>query len=297
MEILRRKKWYFGRREFIFVLPIRNKSPFSGKIITFFKIEKMTLNLLAIWPKHKIEMQIIYDGRKVQVWEFVSQGLDIGKSSTGKHCDGVAVVKNVKTIMCKEGGTLPLIMAVTSVYVIVCWFLCWILFLPCQLSSGTWKSLPASELSQIANEKISCRTQKCNFWKRSSTDFEKLHFWNRHIISYRMVFVVSFEHFMTFRRTEQGGVTVYVTTVVSSEVGHVTIFQRSGTCVCGEGTSRIFGPKATSAVMVNGKMTRSYLYGFLQLSVSCYFKDTIWFRNSNQFCIRVSRILWENMNH
>ena len=29
----------------------------------------------------------------------------------------------------------------------------------------------------------------------------KLHFWNRHIISYRMVFVVSFEHFMTFRRT------------------------------------------------------------------------------------------------
>ena len=29
--------------------------------------------------KHKIEMQIIYDGRKVQVWEFVSQGLNIGK--------------------------------------------------------------------------------------------------------------------------------------------------------------------------------------------------------------------------
>ena len=45
--------------------------------------------------------------------------------------------------------------------------------------------------------------------------------------------------------------TVYVTTVVSSEVGHVTIFQRSGTCVCGEGTSRIFGPKATSAVMLS----------------------------------------------
>ena len=39
-------------------------------------------------------MQIIYDGRKVQVWEFVSQGLNIGKWSTGKHCDGVAVVKN-----------------------------------------------------------------------------------------------------------------------------------------------------------------------------------------------------------
>ena len=59
--------------------------------------------------KHKIEMQIIYDGREVQVWEFVSQGLNIGKWSTGKHCDGVAVVKkNVKTIMCQEGGTLPL---------------------------------------------------------------------------------------------------------------------------------------------------------------------------------------------
>ena len=53
-------------------------------------------------------MQIIYDGRKVQVWEFVSQGLNIGKWSTGKHCDGVAVVKNVKTMMCQEGGTIPL---------------------------------------------------------------------------------------------------------------------------------------------------------------------------------------------
>ena len=55
-------------------------------------------------------MQILYDGRKVQVWEFVSQGMNIGKWSTGKHCDGVAVVKkkNVKTIMCQEGGTLPI---------------------------------------------------------------------------------------------------------------------------------------------------------------------------------------------
>ena len=53
-------------------------------------------------------MQIIYDGSKVQVWEFVSQGPNIGKWSTGKHCDGVAVVKNVKTIMRQEGGTLPL---------------------------------------------------------------------------------------------------------------------------------------------------------------------------------------------
>ena len=53
-------------------------------------------------------MQSIYDGRKVQVWEFVPQGLSIGKWSTGKHGDGVAVVKNVKTIMCQKGGTLPL---------------------------------------------------------------------------------------------------------------------------------------------------------------------------------------------
>ena len=53
-------------------------------------------------------MQIIYDGRKAQVWEFVFQGLNIGKWSTGKHCDGVAVVKNVKTVMCQKGGTLPL---------------------------------------------------------------------------------------------------------------------------------------------------------------------------------------------
>ena len=53
-------------------------------------------------------MPIIDDGRKVQVWEFVFQGLNIGKWSTGKHCDGVAVVKNVKTDMCQKGATLPL---------------------------------------------------------------------------------------------------------------------------------------------------------------------------------------------
>ena len=49
----------------------------------------------------------------------------------------------------------------------------------------------------------------------------------------------------------RGGATVYVTTVVSSEVGHVTIFERSGTWVFGEGTSRIFGLKATSAVILS----------------------------------------------
>ena len=49
----------------------------------------------------------MYNGRKVQVLEFVSQGLNIGKWSTGKHCDGIAVVKNVKTIMCiRVGGEL-----------------------------------------------------------------------------------------------------------------------------------------------------------------------------------------------
>ena len=87
---------------FVFVLPIRNKSPFSGKIITSFKIERMSLYLLAIWPKHKIEMQIMYDDRYVQVRKFVFQGLNIGKWSTGKRCDGVAVVKNVKTIVSKR---------------------------------------------------------------------------------------------------------------------------------------------------------------------------------------------------
>ena len=45
--------------------------------------------------------------------------------------------------------------------------------------------------------------------------------------------------------------TVNVTVVVSSAVGHVAIFQRSGTCVYGEGTSIFLGPKATSAVMLS----------------------------------------------
>ena len=43
---------------------------------------------------------------------------------------------------------------------------------------------------------------KVQFLKKTIDRFsEKLHFWDRHIISYRMVFVVPFEHFMTFRRT------------------------------------------------------------------------------------------------
>ena len=61
--------------------------------MTTFKIEGTSFNLLAISPKHKIEMQIIYDGRKVQIWEFVLRGMNIEKWSIGKHCDGVAVVK------------------------------------------------------------------------------------------------------------------------------------------------------------------------------------------------------------
>ena len=88
----------FDRRVSVFVLPIRNKSPFSWKIIASFKIGRMSLKLLAIRPKRKIEMQIIYDGRKARVWEFVFQGLNIGKWSPVKHCDEVAVVKMWKPL-------------------------------------------------------------------------------------------------------------------------------------------------------------------------------------------------------
>ena len=54
--------------------------------------------------------------------------------------------------------------------------------------------------------------------------------------------------------------TVYGTTVVSSESGHVTFFQRSGTCVCGEGTFRIFGPKTISAVMLSQWENGAFLF-------------------------------------
>ena len=47
-------------------------------------------------------MQIIYDGREVQVREFVFQGMNIEKWSIGKHCDGVTVVKNVKAVICQK---------------------------------------------------------------------------------------------------------------------------------------------------------------------------------------------------
>ena len=56
----------------------------------------------------QIEMQVIHDDKKAQVWEFVFQGLNIGKWSIEKHYDGVSVVKNMKTVMCQKGGTLPL---------------------------------------------------------------------------------------------------------------------------------------------------------------------------------------------
>ena len=54
--------------------------------------------------------------------------------------------------------------------------------------------------------------------------------------------------------------TVYGTTVVSSESGHVTVFQRSSTCVCGEGTFRIFGPKTISAVMLSQWENGAFLF-------------------------------------
>ena len=56
------------------------------------------------------------------------------------------------------------------------------------------------------------------------------------------------------------GCTVYGTTVVSSGSGHVTVFQRSGTCVCGEGTFRIFGPKTISAVMLSQWENGAFLF-------------------------------------
>ena len=64
------------------------------------------------------------------------------------------------------------------------------------------------------------------------------------------------------RRTcmHHGIFTVYGTTVVSSESGHVTVFQRSGTCVCGEGTFRIFGPKTISAVMLSQWENGAFLF-------------------------------------
>ena len=79
------------------------------KIITFFKIERMTLNLLAIWPKHKIEMQTIYIGR------YVSTGLGIRVSGPEyrkmEHRETLKLgccCENVKTVMCQKGGILPL---------------------------------------------------------------------------------------------------------------------------------------------------------------------------------------------
>ena len=48
-------------------------------------MKRMSLNLLAMWTKHKIEMQIMYDDRELQVCKYVFQGLNIGKCSKGIH--------------------------------------------------------------------------------------------------------------------------------------------------------------------------------------------------------------------
>ena len=58
-------------------------------------------------------------------------------------------------------------------------------------------------LSQAAKEKRYRVKHKSAIFEKGHRPIliKKIHFWNRHIISYRMAFVVSFEHFMTFRRT------------------------------------------------------------------------------------------------
>ena len=55
----------------------------------------------------------IYFGYIRRLFQSWVSPFNIGKWSTGKRCDGVAVVKkNVKTIMCQKGGTLPLKLSV-----------------------------------------------------------------------------------------------------------------------------------------------------------------------------------------
>ena len=52
-------------------------------------------------------------------------------------------------------------------------------FLVNYIISGTWKK-PSCESTESSarplKKKISCQTQKCNFWKRPSTDFDKNYF-------------------------------------------------------------------------------------------------------------------------
>ena len=88
------KKMNFGCSVFIFALLIRNKSLCSGKNNNLLQIWKDVVKC-TYWQygRNKKQKQMIYDGRIVQVWEIVFQGLNIRKWNTGKHCDGVAVKK------------------------------------------------------------------------------------------------------------------------------------------------------------------------------------------------------------
>ena len=104
------KKSNFGRRVFIFVLPIRNKSPFSGKILTSFKIEGMSFNIHI----GNIAETQNRDANHSRWQESKRLGLSVSGHEYWKmdHREklwwGCCCKKSVKAVMCQKGGTLSL---------------------------------------------------------------------------------------------------------------------------------------------------------------------------------------------
>ena len=109
MKILRRKKSYFGRRVFIFVLPIRNKSPFSGKIKKFLQNWEDDVKFIGNMTKTQNR-----DANHLRWQKSTSLGIRVPGPEYRKmeHREtlwwGCCCKKNVKTIMFQEGDTLPL---------------------------------------------------------------------------------------------------------------------------------------------------------------------------------------------
>ena len=99
-----------GRKVSLFVLTIRNKSLYSGNIITYLKIERMSLNLLTTLPKKITDMKIIcsgVDGIKAELWEAITR-YRTGISENGLRGRIEMGLLLWKPFCVKKGGTLPL---------------------------------------------------------------------------------------------------------------------------------------------------------------------------------------------
>ena len=98
-----------GRKVSIFVLTIRNKSLYSGKITTYLNIDGCVKFIDNIAEKENRDANYLerswWHQSSTLGSDYALLDTNIGKRNTGPEWDGAALVK---TVMCQKGGTLPL---------------------------------------------------------------------------------------------------------------------------------------------------------------------------------------------